>query len=123
MTSSMRTAWRRQSGRRCTAAPRRASLGIAPAGAADDFHPRYHNIFRTAKVPALIVNATSLNTGHSWQFTTQSMGESPFSIVDGADALPRLRRSYYKDTKGTVVSPVTLSQAVGASACVPGLFA
>ena len=103
--------------------PLMADLGIVPAGEDTGFHPRYHNIFRTAKVPALIVNATSLNTGHSWHFTTQSMGESPFSIVDGADALPRLRRAYYKDPKGRVVRPVTLSQAVGASACVPGLFA
>ena len=103
--------------------PQMASLGISPAGADGDFHPRYHNIFRTAKVPALILNATSLNTGHSWHFTTQSMGESPFSIVDGADALPRLRRSYYRDGSGKVARPVTLSQAVGASACVPGLFA
>ena len=94
-----------------------------PKGADAEFHPRYHNIFRAAKVPALIVNATSLNTGHSWQFTAQSMGESPFSIVDGADALPRLRRSYYRDSRGRVVRPMTLSQAVGASACVPGLFA
>ena len=87
------------------------------------FHPRYHNTFRTAKVPALLVNATALNTGHSWHFTTQSMGESPFSIVDGADSLPRLRRSYYRDPRGEVVRSVTLSQAVAASACVPGLFA
>ncbi len=103
--------------------PQMADLGIMPKGAEAEFHPRYHNIFRTAKVPALVVNATSLNTGHSWHFTTQSMGESPFSIVNGADALPRLRRSYYRDPKGAVVRRATLSQAVGASACVPGLFA
>ncbi len=74
-------------------------------------------------MPALLINATTLNTGHSWQFTTTSMGESPFSIVAGADPMPRLRRSYYRDANGKPMRGVTLSQAVAASACVPGLFA
>jgi predicted acylesterase/phospholipase RssA len=103
--------------------PQMATLVTVPAGTDGDFHPRYHNLDRSAKVPALFVNATALNTGHSWQFTTSSMGESPFSIVAGADPLPRLRRSYYVNQQGALVRPVTLSQAVAASACVPGLFA
>ena len=103
--------------------PQLGELGIAPKNAPPGFHPRYHNTDRAAKVPALLVNATALNTGHSWHFTTQSMGESPFSIVDGADALPRLRRSYYRNPRGEIVRGVSLSQAVAASACVPGLFA
>ena len=103
--------------------PHMAELSIRPAGAEQDFHPRYHNLQRRAKVPALLLNATALNTGHSWQFTTTSMGESPFSIVAGADPLPRLRRAYYVNQQGKTVRGVTLSQAVAASACVPGLFA
>jgi predicted acylesterase/phospholipase RssA len=103
--------------------PHMAELSIHPLGAEQDFHPRYHNLDRHAKVPALSLNATTLNTGHSWQFTTTSMGESPFSIVTGADALPRLRRAYYRDERGSITRGVTLSQAVTASACVPGLFA
>ena len=103
--------------------PQMADLGIVPKDAEPEFHPRYHNIFRAAKVPALVVNATALNTGHSWHFTTQSMGESPFSIVAGAERAARLRRSYYRNPSGAVVRPATLSQAVAASACVPGLFA
>jgi len=101
-----------------------ADLAILPMGAAH-FHPRYNNLHRHAKVPTLILNATALNTGHSWQFTATSMGESPFSIVEGADALPRLRRAYYVNQLGERVTArsVTLSQAVAASACVPGLFA
>lgn len=103
--------------------PHMKALPIEPDGEVPHFHPRYHNSRRRAKVPALLINATTLNTGHSWQFTTTSMGESPFSIVAGADAMPRLRRSYYRDANGKPMRGVTLSQAVAASACVPGLFA
>lgn len=103
--------------------PQMGELAISPAGMDDGFHPKYHNVNRPAKVPALLLNATSLNTGHSWQFTPSTMGESPFSIVAGADPLPRLRRSYYVNQQNSIVRRVTLSQAVAASACVPGLFA
>lgn len=104
--------------------PRMADLTIEPKGTSN-FHPRYNNSHRHAKVPTLVVNATTLNTGHSWQFTATSMGESPYSIVQGADALPRLRRPYYVNQLGEPVPArsITLSQAVAASACVPGLFA
>lgn len=100
-----------------------ADLTICPAGAPKDFHPKYHNAARRDKVPALVLNATTLNTGHAWQFTPTSMGESPASIVRGADPLPRLRRAYYRNAAGDVVRPVSLAQAVAASACVPGMFA
>lgn len=103
--------------------PQMADLTICPKDAPVDFHPRYHNVARRDKVPALVLNATTLNTGHAWQFTATSMGESPASIVRGADPLPRLRRAYYRDPDGALVRPVTLAQAVAASACVPGLFA
>jgi predicted acylesterase/phospholipase RssA len=103
--------------------PQMGELMITPAGADVGFNPKYNNLDRAAKVPTLLINATSLNTGHSWQFTPSTMGESPFSIVAGADPLPRLRRSYYVNQQDTLVRPVTLSQAVAASACVPGVFA
>lgn len=103
--------------------PQMADLTIRPLGAPDDFHPRYHNVARRDKVPALVLNATTLNTGHAWQFTATSMGESPASIVRGADPLPRLRRASYRHADGQLARPVTLAQAVAASACVPGMFA
>lgn len=103
--------------------PQMADLTICPKDAPVDFHPRYHNVARRDKVPALVLNATTLNTGHAWQFTATSMGESPASIVRGADPLPRLRRAYYRNADGTLARPVTLAQAVAASACVPGMFA
>ncbi|HJX91561.1 MAG TPA: tetratricopeptide repeat-containing protein, partial [Pyrinomonadaceae bacterium] len=34
-----------------------------------DFAPKYQNWRRNAKVPILVLNAATLNTGHTWQFT------------------------------------------------------
>jgi predicted acylesterase/phospholipase RssA len=86
------------------------------------FNPKYDNWRRQAKIPILILNATTLNTGHNWQFTASWMGESPSSIQK-IDGNYRLRRMYYK-TEGeeTTQRKVRLGQAVAASSCVPGLF-
>jgi tetratricopeptide (TPR) repeat protein len=96
-------------------------LLIQPADAPPNFHPGRHNWTRRNKVPALIINAATLNTGHNWQFTARSMGESPFSIQSTVDSNPRLRRANYLD--GAPDRTVLLRNAVAASACVPGLFA
>ncbi len=82
-----------------------------------EFNPRRHNWRRTHKVPQLILNATTMNTGHAWQFTTSWMGESPYAIHDEVDSVRRLRRTWYSD-----IRRVTLGEAVAASAAVPGLF-
>ncbi|MDT5269933.1 MAG: hypothetical protein QOH49_2119 [Acidobacteriota bacterium] len=60
-----------------------------------DFDPTKENIWRENKVPILILNAASLNTGHTWQFTTTWMGEPPAGIVSKIDGNDRLRRMYY----------------------------
>lgn len=83
------------------------------------FNPKNDNWRLDAKVPMLVLNATVLNTGHTWQFTSTYMGESPQAINAAIDAIPRLHRRYY--TEGTK-KDVSLGLAVGASACVPGLF-
>ena len=44
----------------------------------------------------LILNATSLNTGHNWQFTATWMGEPPSGVDPRVDGSERLRRLYYK---------------------------
>lgn len=49
-------------------------LYIIPAGEPETFRPRDDNWRRQNKVPELILNATTLNTGHSWQFTAAWMG-------------------------------------------------
>jgi predicted acylesterase/phospholipase RssA len=97
-------------------------LRIRPAATSPDFHPRDENWRREAKVPALVVNTSSLNSGHQWQFTTTFMGEPPSIINTKVDGNYRLRRMYYDDQAPAAYGKVRLGHAVGASSCVPGLF-
>ncbi|MBI1357119.1 MAG: patatin family protein [Acidobacteria bacterium] len=83
--------------------------------------PKYDNWKRTDKVPILILNAASENTGHSWQFTATWMGEPPSRIDSEVDGNYRLRRMYYEEAPPRH-QDVRLGQAVAASSCVPGLF-
>ncbi len=86
-----------------------------------EFAPRRDNWQRSAKVPILILNATTLNTGHNWQFTASWMGEPPAGLSEEIDANDRLRRMYYNEAPPGYRS-VRLGHAVAASACVPGIF-
>lgn len=99
-------------------------LLIQPVGGPDNFRPKYDNWRRGAKVPDLILNATTLNTGHNWQFTATWMGEPPAGINSEIDGNYRLRRLYYMDAPTTyrAKNKIRLGDAVGASACVPSLF-
>lgn len=96
-------------------------LKIQPNGERDGFHPKNDNWRRAAKVPILILNATTLNTGHNWQFTATWMGEPPSSIDSEVDGNYRLRRMYYDQAPGDHKC-IRLGHAVAASSCVPGLF-
>ena len=102
---------------------------ITPKGSQGRFRPKYDNWGRRDKVPILILNSTTLNTCHNWQFTGSFMGEPPArGIQADIDANDRLRRMYHEDAPlayrepGSVKSRVRLSEAVAASACVPALF-
>ncbi|HJU56609.1 MAG TPA: patatin-like phospholipase family protein, partial [Pyrinomonadaceae bacterium] len=97
-------------------------LYIKPAGEGSSFHPKYDNWRRSAKAPILSINATTLNTGHNWQFTASWMGEPPVGIETDVDASDRLRRMYYWQAKAAGKDKIRLGDAVSASACVPGLF-
>jgi predicted acylesterase/phospholipase RssA len=97
------------------------ALRIHPKDAAGNFDPKVHNWRREAKAPVLILNATTLNTGHAWQYTTSFMGESPWAIDPNADGTNRLRRVYHGDAPEQHRA-TRLGQAVVASACVPGMF-
>ena len=97
------------------------TLRITPQGEDKSFNPRFSNWRRTARVPALLINATCLNTGHSWHFTANWMGEPPELIGDVVDKNERLRRMSYQDA-GSPFDSLTLGFAVAASACVPGIF-
>jgi predicted acylesterase/phospholipase RssA len=83
------------------------------------FNPRLHNWLRAHKVPALVLNATCVNTGHAWQFTPTWMGESPWAIHDDVDSVPRLEWSMYAPEANWTIE---LGRAVAASAAVPGIF-
>lgn len=85
-----------------------------------EFQPGKHNWLRAHKVPALVLNATTVNTGHAWQFTPTWMGESPWAIHEAADSIPRLEWSWYEPAARWQIQ---LGRAVAASACVPMLFA
>lgn len=85
------------------------------------FSPNRDNWRRKNKVPMLILNATSLNTGHNWQFTASFMGEPPTPIDTEVDANPRLRRMYYENAPNHHQN-IRLGYAVAASSCVPGMF-
>ena len=85
----------------------------------EDFNPAKHNWLRTDKVPMLVLNATTVNTGHAWQFTPTWMGESPWSTHPAADSVPRLQWHWYDPG---CKWQMELARAVSASACVPGLF-
>lgn len=89
-------------------------LKIVPPGFTT-FNPREQNWSRASKVPILILNATSLNTGHQWQFTAVGMGEPPYTAaqIDAVEIHPH--RAYGTDG-------IRLSRAVAASSGVPGLF-
>lgn len=86
------------------------------------FNPKYDNWRRYAKAPVLILNATTLNTGHNWQFTAAWMGESP-ATIQKIDGNYRLRRMYYKENGDEKYQrKIRLGYAVAASSCVPGMF-
>lgn len=87
----------------------------------ESFQPKNHNWRRKAKVPILILNATTLNTGHNWQFTATWMGEPPATVDSEVDGNCRLRRMYYTDAPEGYTC-MRLGRAVAASSCVPGLF-
>lgn len=98
-----------------------SDLLIAPPDEDEDFRPDKVNWRRLNKIPQLVLNATSLNTGHVWQFTASWMGESPNIIDTNIDKNPRLRRMYYAEAPEPYRC-VRLGHAVAASSCVPGLF-
>jgi predicted acylesterase/phospholipase RssA len=96
-------------------------LKVTPRDERAGFAPKQHNWRRRHKVPILVLNATSLNTGHNWQYTASWMGEPPASIDTAIDGNYRLRRLYYDEApKGA--GKMRLGEAVAASACVPGIF-
>jgi len=96
----------------------RASDGTQVA----DFNPRFHNWRRRSKVPMLLINTTSLNSGHNWFFTGSWMGEPPGLIGGEVDVNERYRRLYYRQAPTEHLRNFRVGYAVAASSCVPGMF-
>jgi predicted acylesterase/phospholipase RssA len=94
---------------------------ITPKDGLPDFNPKIDNWRRSAKVPILLLNATTLNTGHNWQFAVSWMGEPPLGTSSPIDHNEILRRMYYWEAPAAY-KQVPLGQAAAASACVPMLF-
>jgi NTE family protein len=95
-------------------------LKIYPKGD-PTFHPYQDNVNRTAKVPILVLNATSLNSGHNWTFTASAMGEIPPNNpeVNKADRYLHIK---YEDIQQPREKGFLLGKAVASSASVPGAF-
>src|SRR5690606_35191978 len=87
-------------------------------------HPERRNRYRAAKVPILLINATSLNTGRNWRFEAVRMGEPPPTgrVAKDLDRRMRLVRPERYDLMTPSQQDIELGHAVEASAAVPGLF-
>ena len=99
-------------------------LKIRPEGESDDFHPLEHNTARRAKVPIILINATTLNTGHNWRFEASRMGEPERKdqLAQEIDKNLRLMRPPSYEDIISKQQNMELGLAVAASACVPGIF-
>ncbi len=97
------------------------------------FKPYDHNKTLKAKVPILVMNATTLNTGHNWRFEAVRMGEpapensAAAEILSTIDVNERLAQAYFEPRPPEPTVPPSqqrfpLAKAVAASSCVPLLF-
>lgn len=97
------------------------TLDIHPRGQRD-FNPITDNLKRHCKVPMLVVNATTLNTGHNWRFGVDRMGEpARLKTARQVDKNWLLCQSRYNGLAHDYAN-MPLGQAVAASAAVPGFF-
>ncbi|HVS86475.1 MAG TPA: patatin-like phospholipase family protein [Gaiellaceae bacterium] len=89
------------------------------------FDPGKENVHRNAPVPILVLNSTALNTGHSFRFEAEYVGEpearQPLEL--DADKNTRLIRVPYELLPKKVRKRFTLGFAVSASAAFPVGFA
>lgn len=119
-------------------------IKITPRGQTTGFKLGAYNAEAAFKIPNLVLNATSLNTGHSWHFTSSWVGE-PARTSSSAPTLdtnctleqlrfdhmsrahpdqrrPDLKNATHESLREAKLKSLTLADAVAASACVPGLF-
>jgi NTE family protein len=109
--------------RLCDGPIRMRELLVRPPGEPDGFKPLRDNGGRRAPVPVLLLNATSLNTGHNWRFQAVEMADDPRGAASwvALDKNKRLLSARYEQLDEPK-RDFKLGNAVAASACVPGLF-
>ncbi|WP_139488426.1 patatin-like phospholipase family protein [Brevibacillus dissolubilis] len=100
------------------------NLKIQPKGEPPNFNPLKGNPNRTHKVPILLLNSTTLNTGHNWRFEASTMGLPPrwSQYEREMDKNNRYVRPASYDLLTEKLKNIGLGHAVAASACVPGIF-
>ena len=118
----VRDAHDREHMRRLRGLPVYPATTVQGGGADSGFTPKSGNWQRYAKVPNLMLNTTSLNSGHNWHFTARWMGEPPGLVGDEIDMNERYRRLYYEQAPSEVLRDYPLAYAVAASSCVPAMF-
>jgi len=102
-------------------------LLIEPKGHEGAFDPDVENPRRRAPVPILLLEATTLNTGHNWRFEAMYMGEPPRqgttdqSAREDVDKNTILQRTKWADLPAAC-RDFPLGGAVASSACFPGGF-
>jgi len=102
-------------------------LLIEPKGHQGAFDPDDANAARKAPVPILLLEATTLNTGHNWRFEAMYMGEPPRqgttdqSAREDVDKNTILQRTKWADLP-EACRDFPLGSAVVSSACFPGGF-
>lgn len=104
-------------------------LKIRPLDSDADFRPEKDNEKRRAKVPILLINSASLNTGGNWRFTASWMGEPLPKRESVAELVKEVNKkpiwlgelpSYDQIVQRQ--QNFSLGDAVAASACFPGGF-
>jgi NTE family protein len=74
----------------------------------------------TAAVPVLLMNATTLNTGHNFRFEATWLGEPELESVEDADVDKNTRFVRWKRDDLPASQHKTLGLAVASSGCFPG---
>jgi len=106
---------------------RMRDLLIAPKGHEGRFDPDVENATRNAPVPILLLEATTVNTGHNWRFEAMYMGEPPrqglpdVASREDVDKNTILPRTAWDDLPAAC-RDFPLGSAVVSSACFPGGF-
>lgn len=106
---------------------RMRDLLIAPKGHEGRFDPDLENASRNAPVPILLLEATTMNTGHNWRFEAMYMGEplrqgvSDVAAREDVDKNTILPRTKWDDLPASC-RDFPLGSAVVSSACFPGGF-